>query len=325
MTQVTGSRCRSIVMARSLPSFIADRRLPPSWKALAAGSLITIPALIVLDGGVAAWAQFTVRQVWVAQQVSSAGQYSVVKHCLAMLALSLLAGGMACMLSRSGQPVLAGLVLAGVCAGPMTVLAAPVRAGLLTADLQDTTWWWHGAVQGVQFLLLAGWTWWTTRCLPERRSFMAATADPELSDQHHGRVAPGLLFALFTAVTMTAQILARTDNGIESPGLLVIFGWAALGAAGSVIVIQSSWRPMCVTVLVATVLALGMLYDAYYRPGAWPGVAGWDDATSPIILSFSATVCVLAGPLLGTALRRRHPPSGADSEPTGPRPALKSV
>jgi hypothetical protein len=49
------------------------------------------------------------------------------------------------------------------------------------------------------------------------------------------------------------------------------------------------------------------MYAAYYRPGGWPGVAGWDGGgQSPMVLSLGTTVCVLAGPLIGAALRRRH-------------------
>ncbi len=288
----------------------------PSRPALVGGGLFAILALVLLDGGIAGWAQLTARNQAAAAKLGAVEQYSLDKHVLAMLALSVFTVGLACTLTREKRPGLALLVLVGVCAGPMSILAAPVHPSLISADFSNTRWWWHALVQGGQLLILVLWTWWTTRCLRNRRIFTVAAADPDLPNQHHGEVSCGLLFALYSSVTLTAQILTRHGNGLESPGLLVMLGWAALGAGAAVVVIQSSWWPMSGTVFVSAVLMLGMMYDAYYRPGGWPGVAGWDSGLeSPIVLSFSTSACVLAGPLIGAALRRRHPPSGAMPSP----------
>jgi hypothetical protein len=298
----------------------------PSRAALVGGGLFAILALVLLDGGIAIWAQITARNRLALQSLAAVDKYSLDQHLLAMIALSLLTVGLACTLIRTKQPLLAMLVLIGVCAGPMAILAAPVNQSLISRDLEDTLWWWHALVQGGQLLVLVLWTWWTTRCLRGRRIFTAAMADPALPDQHHGAVSSELLFALYTAVTLTAQILTRPENGIESPGLLVMFGWAMLGAAGAVLVVQSSWWPMSGTIFVSEVLMLGMLYDAYYRPGGWPGVAGWESGPqSPVILSFSTSACVLAGPLIGAVLRRRHPPSGAPADSVEPQSASKGL
>lgn len=284
----------------------------PSRRALLGGGLVAVLALILLDGGIAAWAQLTARRQVSARHVAAIAQYSLDRHLLAMLSLSLFTVGLACTLIRTRQSLLAAVLLIAVAAGPMTILAAPVGPALITANSGNTVWWWHTVVQGGQLLILGAWTWWATRCLHGRRIFTVAFVDPALPEQHHGVVSCGLLSGLYVAVMVTAQILTRTSDGAESPGLLVMAGWAMLGAAGAVVVLQSSWWPMSGTVMVGTVLMLGMMYDAYYRPGGWPGVAGWENGLEPpIVLSFSTSACVLAGPLAGTVLRRRHPPSGA--------------
>jgi hypothetical protein len=292
----------------------ADRLPMSSRGELVWGALIAVLALVALDGGIASWAQWTARTT-LAGSVAD-GQHSLNRHVLAMVLLSALTVAVGCLLALLRERMLALVVLAGVAAGPMGVLAAPVSASLVTVDVTDTYAWWHLVVQSGQFAILLAWGWWSVRRLPAVLPQALREGGHPPDPVAHGRISSTLLFALYAAVTLTAQILSRTSNGIESAGLLTMVGWAALGAGCAVVVTQVPARLTATWITAGGVLAIGAMYSAYYRPGGWPGVAGWENGIeAPVVLSFSTTACVLAGPLIGAVLHRRHaaaPSAGRD-------------
>lgn len=295
--------------------------------------------------------------------IYSVGMYSVGRHVAAMVLLAALTVAVSVVLARAGHRGAAVAVLAAVVAGPMTVIAAPVSAALIAANDQDTLIWWHLVVGVPQFAVLAGVTVWSIhspgRAQAQTGAAVRAGAAAGTGERAgarpgasagagsgggsvtafaalRGKPAPVALltfsgasvFGVFVAAAITGQIVLTPNvGGGEHPGLLVIVGWAVLGAAIAAIVAGSSrvWLPA--VALVAGVVVLGSLYWAYCRWGGWPGVAGWEFAgmQSPVILSPGSSLTLLAGPLLGLAVQgrratavlgRRYPPALPQADAT---------
>jgi hypothetical protein len=175
------------------------------------------------------------------------------------------------------------------------VIAAPVQATLITADDGNVHLWWHLVVGMPQFAIMLVATGWAVRCRRVPTSFV------------QGSVVT--VFGLFAAVAVTSQILLLPNPGTsEHPGLVVTVGWAFLGA-GLALVLARSTRPSTpVLALAAAVVVVAALMLAYYRPGGWPGVAGWEfnGIESPIILSPAGVAALLAGPVLALGWQTRR-------------------
>lgn len=273
---------------------------PSSTRSLLVGSAAAAVALAGLDGGIAGWAQWSWTRAAAAQDIP-AQLYSLPRHVIAMVLLAALAVAVATVLAEGGNRVLAGLVLAATVAGPMTVIAAPVRAGLITADSGDVGWWWHAAIGVPQLAIMLAATVWAVRC--RRPAAPGTTA-------RSGLGSAGTSFAIFAAIGLTGQILLLPNpQTSEHPGLLTAVGWAFLGAGLALVAARSASGRAPALALIAALAVVASLLLAYHRPGGWPGVAGWEfnGMEPPIVLSPAAVATFLAGPViaLGGQARRR--------------------
>ena len=138
--------------------------------------------------------------------------------------------------------------------------------------------------------LLAAWTFWVVRRAEARRE--APTT---------GRVHDATIFAgLFTAGFAVAMLM-RPDAE-ETPSYLTIACWTMLSAAAAL----ALWRASGISSVLISVLpalTLGAMYVAYFRPGGWPGVAGWELWTSPIVFGIPSVAMSLSLPLFVWAAR----------------------
>lgn len=263
----------------------------PSWvNRLALGSLIPAAALALVFGGLTylAWR--------LADADGPVTHYSLNMHVIAMLAVSTLAVGVASALVVQRKPVLAGLVLIATAFGPMTIVATPVKASLVTSNSQDTQMWWHAVVAAVVAVLLSGWTWWVVRCLPKTHP-SNVPAQSSLT-----AMLPDLVFI----VTAGSAVLAYLSVPVQSnePAMRAIIGWAVL-AAGIVTSVGFAKRWWTSFVAAGAVgVVLGLVFLAYSRDGGWPGVAGWEynGMASPIITSVASTAVLLTAWMLGLAV-----------------------
>jgi hypothetical protein len=225
-----------------------------------------------------------------ANGIASLYLYSLVWHVVAMVAVACLAVAVAVTLWRSASRVMAGVIVVGAAAGPMAVVAAPIRPALMAPTSMDTVWWWHVVVSAALTVLLGAWVLalhaLTRRDAVERSPLPAGRWDASVFV-----VAAALAFSLAWNHSWQLQ---------ESPGALPAFGWAVL-AAGMFLAARrvGQWRAVCMVALAA--LALLALSHAYTRPGGWPGVAGWEmgGMESPVVLSARVEVVVVAAGALG--------------------------
>jgi hypothetical protein len=284
-------------MLHLLWKLCSDRRI--------AGWLIGSAALATLVGVLAAVAQDTAvraAEPMIAEQLNRVGAtppdlltlptYSLAGHVAAMTLLGAVAVLVASTLVSQGHRLLAALVLVGAAWGPMTVVAVPLRAGLIAASSSDTVWWWHVVVGGAVLVVLAVWT---------------IVVTPE----HAGGILNvPFVGSLFLVVAAVSFLICWNNvwELQESPGPLPSLGWALLAAGLAAIGTRATWRVLVPAVLL-TAGALGVAALAYLRQGGWPGVAGWEfnGMESPVILS-ARVVLVLAvalvpGLLLGAAAR----------------------
>lgn len=266
------------------------RHRVPEWLSrLMLGSAGAGALLVVLVGGISLLAQRT------ADAVTPMEHYSVVKHAVAMLAVAGLTVAVAAGLLRLGQQLLAGVVLVGSVVGPMTVVAAPVRASMAEPSLGDSRLWWHFVVAAAVVSVLTGWTWWVNRCLGERPGRRLRPERPGVVRQ----VAEASLFGAVAVLSIQAYSMVPAQS--NEPAMRAVVGWGLL-AAGMVVVTafaRTAWPALAL--LVAVAATLGLVVLAYSRSGGWPGVAGWElnGMQSPIITSVASTGTVLAAPLLG--------------------------
>lgn len=275
------------------------QRIPGWLSRLGLGSLLAAAVLGVTTGGMSLAAQH------MADPAALRERYPVTLHVLAMIAVAGLSVAVAAALARRGLPLVAGLVLVGSAAGPMTVVAVPVRASLVDeATLRDTRMWWHVVVAALLTAVLVGWTWWADRCLNTRTTERPASDGSPL--------AAAALFAVVAAAGLSAYFLIPPQS--NEPVMRAVVGWALLAAGIAVAAGFARTLRVSLGFLVGVAAAAGLLFLAYTRLGGWPGVAGWeyDGMESPIITSVASTVMMFAAPLIGSATwlaRRgiRHP------------------
>ena len=273
-------------------AFVASVRGGSTRSRAAMGSLLAAVALGALVVAVALVAQGAADRTALARHYPATSHDSVTLHALAMVGVGALAVGVALALCRLGWVVIAVPVLLGVALGPMTIVAAPVRNSLVSADGSDTTGLWHLAVGAAVVAILSVWTWWTARCLGpvpvERRASSFA----------------GWPLALFVASFLVAlEVYQRLPEQANAPAASAVTGWEVL-AAGLVVVVAVAVNARAVSwSLLGVGASLGLIVLAYSRTGGWPGVAGWETIQPPIITCWVSTVTVLVAPIAGVFAR----------------------
>ena len=254
---------------------------------------------MLLDAGVAWSAQRAGLRALAAADAGPPWTYSLWKHVVAMVLLAVLTVAVSSGLKLAGLRVIGFVVLVGVVAGPMTVIAAPVRESLITADGGNTRLWWHFVVGGAQLTILLAADRWVTRWLRTEVAISDSRGRPPLLSR--SRSGAGV-FGVFAATAVTVQVVFTPNPGTsENPGLAAVLGWAALGAGLAVLVARSYRSSGPAWALIGAAIVMGALALAYVRPGGWPGVAGWEfmGMESPVILSPASGLVLLAGPVLG--------------------------
>jgi hypothetical protein len=228
-----------------------------------------------------------------ADGIGSLYTYSAGAHVVAMVAVAALAVMVTVTLWRSGSRAMAGAVVVGAAAGPMAVVAAPIRPGLMAPTSMDTLWWWHVLVTCALTLLIGGWLFGLNAV--RRRD---GVGRPELSP-----VRWDASIFLVTAALAFTVVWNHSWQLQESPGALPALGWALL-SAGLVVAAARSSRKRAVSTIALSVLTLLALSHAYTRPGGWPGVAGWElkGMESPVVLSSRVEVVLLAAGVLGLVI-----------------------
>jgi hypothetical protein len=226
--------------------------------------------------------------------------YSLSAHVLAMLTLAVLAVTIAVALVRSGSRACAVAVLAATAAGPMTIVAVPVRWSLVADSAMDTAAWWHAVVAGAVTALLTAWTVAVAGALPARPSPGVPQAEPR-----HPSPSTGVLLALLTLLAAAGSFLVSPEVGNEHPGVITIVGWSVLSGAGLIVAARSRRSGTALSVLALSVAAVLAMRAAYVREGGWPGVAGWEfnGMQSPVVLSTVTAVALLMAPIVGGAVR----------------------
>jgi hypothetical protein len=261
---------------------------PPAWvNRVVLGSLVPAAVIGLMVGGL----------TWMGWKLADSPEhithYSLSMHVIAMLALSILAVAVGSALVVQRKPVLAGVVLIATAFGPMTIVATPIRASLITSTYQDTRIWWHVVVAGALTIVLSAWTWWVVRCLPEPEG------QPDRPPSALASLLPDLVFIVSAAGGLLAYLSSPDQS--NQPAMRAMVGWAIL-AAGIVTAVGFArhWWTSLVLAGGAGVV-LGLIFLAYSRNGGWPGVAGWEyqGMESPIITSVGATAAVLSAWLLG--------------------------
>jgi hypothetical protein len=263
-----------------------------TWKTdVAVGVLLTAAVLVLLVGGIAGLAQHAAQVWWRAEGlVGDQEMYSLSLHTMSMVGVGMVALVTASVLVVSGRVALAVAVLAGVVAGPMTLVAAPVSESLIRDDDMDTTRGWRLLVGVAVLGALAAGTWWTSRSLRRGGVLLNRVSSPGFS--------AGSLFVLVAGAVLTAQVPMMGNQ--ERPQLVVAAGWSLLIAGGAVVGTSlRTWQVGLATVGSGVVLLL--MAFAYLRIGGWPGVAGWEfkGIQSPVILTSVTAAGFAAGPLLG--------------------------
>ncbi len=198
-----------------------SRRALLSWVVPAA-------VLAAFVGGLAAAAQH--------EGVRAAGApgmalYSLTSHTASMVLVGALAVSVAAMFARAGSRGCAFVVLAATASGPMTLVAAPVRASLIAADNLNTVPWWHVLVAAGLTAVLVGWTVAVVRSRP--------AAPQEVRVARFGSDSTALAVL---AVVCFLAFLRESWESPESVGLLPHLGWALLAASLAVGVAHHPWR-----------------------------------------------------------------------------------
>ncbi len=263
-------------------------------------------------------AQDMARQQVRAMGLGDGSFYSLSEHVLAMTLIGILAVTASVWLWQTGSWGAGLLVLAGVAAGPMTVVAAPISTRLVADGNQDTVGWWHLVVGGAVVAVLVSWTTAVVRLStsrPPRR--------PWTLFRRPVTVEVALVLVAGSAA-WTSMGLARSIGG-ENPGFLVILGWAALAAGVALGISRArSWQAPVVAWGLEILIIL-MLHQAYDRDGGWPGVAGWElnGMESPVVFSREVVLPLLFAPALGVLLRwgRSATLAGRPGPETAPGPA----
>jgi hypothetical protein len=204
-----------------------------------------------------------------------------------MALLAVFAVIVASTLISQGSRALAAAVLAASAFGPMTVVGAPLdesKYGEVAGA--NASFPLHLGVAVGLLALLAGWTVWVVR-----RSGTASRTQRPRSERRHDALMFGVLFALGN----TVGVLLRPDTD-ETPSYLTVVCWTAMAAAAATALWHSrGMRSALITVLPA--LTLGAMYVAYFRPGGWAGVAGWELWTSPILFGIPSVAMSLSAPV----------------------------
>jgi hypothetical protein len=276
-----------------MPAKSSPRRHPlrtdvgPLLGALVASAVGAL-ATAVLVGALAVLARGEARRVAAADGVTSGlEQHSVAGHVLAMVLVAGLTVWLAVGLAASSGLGFATTMVVAAAAGPMTVVAAPVREGLVVSG-PDVAVWWRAVVAGVLCLLLGAWG------VSVHRAMGAGA--PTRSE-------PGDLIVLTGAATVAFVGALALADWQQSPGLVTFGGWALLAGGGVLLGRHRGWAVAGTTVLVGGA-ALAALAGAYLRPGGWPGVAGWErnGMQPPIILTGAVAAMVLVAPVVGATL-----------------------
>jgi hypothetical protein len=269
-------------------------------------------ALAVVVGGLAAAAQHEAQVNARALGLGGTTTYSLTGHVAGVVLLGALAVAVAVTLVASRRPVLAGLVLVGVALGPMTIVATPVRAGLVPESYMDTRLWWHAVVGVVVVAVLAGWAGAVVSrlaALPTR----PGSVEPDRARFPSEGVLVFALVAIGFIVSWNKSFALQ-----ESVGVMPAAGWAVLASGMVVAAADRGWRVGAATLSLAGAALLTM-FGAYHRDGGWPGVAGWEfgGMQSPVVLSTTVAAMILIAAPVGVALGwLRHLPSRKIAEPT---------
>jgi hypothetical protein len=268
-----------------------SRGLLLAWVGGAAG-------LAALVGGLAVAAQHEAQVDARANGLGGAATYSLFGHVTAMVLLGALSVTVVVTLVRSGRRVFAGSVLVGVGLGPMTLVATPVRAALVSASFMDTRLWWHVVVGMVIVAVLAGWVWAVGSRLPSSSPETRARSERARAGFPFEGVVLFALFGIGFVVTWNKSLALQ-----ESVGVAPSAGWAVLAAGMVMATASRGWRAGAACLALAAGMLVTM-YGAYDRDGGWPGVAGWElgGMQSPVVLSASvAALLLLAAPAGATA------------------------
>ncbi|HWA66688.1 MAG TPA: hypothetical protein VG899_10020 [Mycobacteriales bacterium] len=219
--------------------------------------------------------------------------YSLTGHVAAMVLLGCASVLVAATLWRQAHPAMAALVLAATAAGPMVLVAVPIRGSFVAPTSMDTVWWWHVVVAGCVLALLLLWT-------------LAVVAPPAGERPPRPLLAFASDTAVFTVVAAVGFVVCWNHSWalLESVGGLPALGWALL-AAGSTVAVRHANRRTCALIVASLAVAIGLMALVYLDRGGWPQVAGWeyDGMESPVVLSAQVAIVAAAGPALGIALR----------------------
>jgi len=215
--------------------------------------------------------------------------YSLPLHVLAMTLLATFAVSVAASLASQGGRTLAALTLAATAAGPMAVIAAPLDESAYSQFTSPSLAWQASVAAGLA-VLLAAWTVWVVR-----------RAGAPSGSRPAGPIHDTTVFAGLFAAGFGVAMLLRPDTP-ETPSFLTIACWTVLSATAAI----ALWRARGVRSLgisVLPALTLGAMYLAYFRPGGWPGVAGWELWTSPIVFGIPSVAMSLSLPIAVWAVR----------------------
>lgn len=247
-------------------------------------------AVGAIVASVAATAQSAAATGGRANGIASTYMYPFAAHVTAMTAVAALAVVLAVTLWRSASRLMALAVLGGAAAGPMAVVAAPIRPWLVAPTSMDTLWWWHLLVASALTLVLGGWA--LAIQAVERKENLNRTR------RMAGRW-EGAAFVVVTALAFTL-VWNHAWQLQESPGALPAAGWSLISAGAVIATARATWL-RAGSILVLSALSLWALSYAYTRTGGWPGVAGWEmnGMESPVVLSGRVGVVLMTSGAAG--------------------------
>ncbi len=264
----------------------------PSWPRLLPW-ILGPGALALIAGGLSALAQHEAHA-----QLRAAGvdwvraDFPLLPHVLVMIAVGALAVAGATGLARTGLRLAAGLPLLAAAAGPMAVVAVPVRASWVSEPTGDTAGWWHLVVGAVVLAVLVTWTVLVVRRAPAVRPLLTP------------RASPAFLLLVLSAVAALAVVGLAPEPEATAPTGVPVAAWSVLGATVAVVLVTERRRLMATGVAALAVAAVLAFPLAYRQPSAGPAVPGWEFAgTSPVVLSTLLGVVVLATVVVGVVLR----------------------
>jgi hypothetical protein len=228
-------------------------------------------------------------------------RYSVINHSAAMTSLFAVATIAAAILLRQGRWLAALCTSAGAAFGPMVLLAAPLGRDVVTRWSESvepnpgTDLWWRALVGSVTLAWVLLTAWWAARDRVRTADTLPGLTYPFIL-VGVGLVAfgaPGAV-AWYAPEALALPILAGH--------LFLVAG--VVTACATLTRIGATWCAMQVAVVGAVLL----MYAAYNRDGGWPGVAGWEYGTSPIITTVATSAALVVAPtvglLLGSVLRQ---------------------